>query len=95
MTFYYGSTAIGTATVSGGSATLTTTSLPAGIQSITAVYSGDADYGPGTSSAITETVQDFTLAFASGIGTVTGQPGGQAAYSLVVTPTNGTLLPAQ
>jgi hypothetical protein len=93
MTFYYGSTAIGTATVSGGSATLTTTSLPAGIQSITAVYSGDADYGPGTSSAITETVQDFTLAFASGIGTVTGQPGGQAAYSLVVTPTNGTLLP--
>ena len=93
MTFYYGSTAIGTATVSGGAATLTTTSLPAGIQSITAVYSGDADYGPGTSSAITETVQDFTLAFASGIGTVTGQPGGQAAYSLVVTPTNGTLLP--
>lgn len=93
MTFYAGSTAIGTATVSGGSATLTTTSLAAGSQSITAVYSGDANYGPGTSSAITETVQDFTLAFAGGNGTVTGEPGGKATYSLVVTPTNGTLLP--
>ena len=93
MTFYSGSTAIGTATVSGGQATLTTTSLAAGSQSITAVYSGDADYGPATSSAVTETVQDFTLAFAGGNGTVTAQPGGQATYSLVVTPVNGTLLP--
>jgi len=93
MTFYSGSTAIGTATVSGGSATLTTTSLAAGNQSITASYSGDADYGPATSSAITETVQDFTLAFAGGNGTVTAQPGGQATYSLVVTPVNGALLP--
>jgi Big-like domain-containing protein len=94
MTFYAGSTAIGTATVSGGSATLTTTSLAAGSQAITAVYSGDADYGSATSSAITETVQDFTLAFAGGNGTVTAEPGGEATYSLVVTPTHGALLPA-
>jgi hypothetical protein len=93
VTFYAGSTAIGTATVSGGSATLTTTALAAGSQSITASYSGDANYGSASSGAITETVQDFTLAFAGGNGTVTGQPGGQATYSLVVTPTNGTLLP--
>ncbi len=94
MTFYSGSTAIGTAPVSGGSATLTTTALAAGTQPITAVYSGDADYGPGTSNPISETVQDFTLTFASGNGSVTAQPGGQATYSLVVTPTNGTHLPA-
>jgi hypothetical protein len=94
MTFYSGSTAIGTASVSGGSATLTTTSLAAGIQSITAAYSGDANYGAATSGAITETVQDFTLAFADGNGTVSGLPGGQATYFLVVTPTNGILLPA-
>jgi hypothetical protein len=93
MTFYAGSTAIGTATVSGGSATLTTTALAAGNQSITVVYSGDANYGPATSGAITETVQDFTLAFATGNGTVSADPGGQATYSLVVTPVNGTLLP--
>ena len=94
MTFYSGSTAIGTTTVSGGSATLTTTSLAAGSQSITAAYSGDANYGAATSSAITETVQDFALAFAGGNGTVTAEPGGQATYSLVITPTNGPLLPA-
>jgi Bacterial Ig-like domain (group 3) len=94
MTFYSGSTAIGTATVSGGQATLTTTSLAAGSQSITATYSGDANYGAATSGAITETVQDFTLTFAGGNGAVTAEPGGQAAYTLVVTPTNGVLLPA-
>jgi len=94
MTFYSGSTAIGTAPVSGGSATLTTTALAAGTQSITAVYSGDSDYGPGTSNPVSEIVQDFTLTFASGNGSVTAQPGGQATYSLVVTPTNGTHLPA-
>jgi hypothetical protein len=92
MTFYAGSTAIGTANVSGGSAMLTTTALTA-TQSITVVYSGDANYGPATSGAITEMVQDFTLAFSGGNGTVTAEPGGQATYSLVVTPTNGTQLP--
>jgi hypothetical protein len=94
VTFYAGTTALGTATISGGSATLTTTTLAAGMQAITAVYSGDADYGPATSNAVIETVQDFTLAFAGGNGSVTAQPGGQAIYSLVVTPTNGNLLPA-
>jgi hypothetical protein len=94
MTFYSGSTVLGTANVSGGSATLTTTSLAAGSQSITASYSGDANYGPATSGAITETVQDFTLTFVGGNGAVTAQPGGQAVYSLVVTPINGTSLPA-
>ena len=93
MTFYAGSTVIGTATVSGGSATLTTTGLAAGNQSITVVYSGDADYGPATSGTIIETVQDFTLAFAAGSGSVTAAPGGQATYSLIVTPVNGALLP--
>jgi hypothetical protein len=93
MTFYDGTTLLGTATISGGSATLTVTSLPSGTQSITATYSGDANYGPASSSPISETVQDFTLAFASGSGTVQVQPGAQAVYSLVVTPTNGTLLP--
>jgi len=94
MTFYSGSTVLGTATVSGGSATFTTTSLAGGSQSITASYSGDANYGPATSSAITETVQDFTLTFAGGNGAMAARPGGQAVYSLVITPTNGTLLPA-
>jgi hypothetical protein len=94
MTFYSGTTVLGTATVSGGSATITTTALAAGTQSITAAYSGDANYAPATSSAISETVQDFTLTFANGNGSMTAPGGGQAVYSLVVTPVDGTSLPA-
>lgn len=93
MTFYAGTTVLGTATVSGGSATITVTSLPAGTQTITAAYSGDADYAPATSSPTTETVQDFTLTF-GGASAVTTPAGGQAVFSLVVTPVNGATLPA-
>jgi hypothetical protein len=96
MTFYAGTTLLGTATISGGTATLTTTALMVGTQSITAAYSGDADYSPATSSAISETVEDFTLTFVNGNGSVTASSGGQAVYSLVVTPVpvGGALLPA-
>jgi len=95
MTFYDGSTQIGTAPVSGGSATFTTTALAAGVHSITATYSGDSNYGPGTSGAVPENIQDFTLAFAnSASGTVTVPAGGRAVYMLAITPVSGATLPA-
>jgi hypothetical protein len=95
MTFYDGSTQIGTATVAGGSATFTTTALTAGAHSITATYSGDSNYGPGTSGAVAENIQDFTLAFAGGgSGTATVPAGGQAVYTLTITPVGGTTVPA-
>ncbi len=95
MTFFDGAAEIGTATVSNGSATLTTTALSAGVHSITAAYSGDSNYGAATSGAVPETVQDFTFAFAGGgSGSATVPPGGQAEYTLVVTPVGGATLPA-
>jgi hypothetical protein len=95
MTFYDGAAAIGTATISGGSATITTAALAAGAHSITAAYSGDSNYGPGTSSALTENIQDFTLTFADGTsGTASVPAGGQAEYRLVITPVGGATLPA-
>jgi len=94
MTFYEGSTALGTASVSGGSATFTTTALAAGAQSITAVYSGDANYGSGTSNAVAENVQDFTLTFAAGSGAASVPAGGQTVYTVVVSPVGGATLPA-
>jgi hypothetical protein len=95
MTFYDGETLIGTAQVAGGSATLATAALAAGPHSITASYSGDNNYGPGTSGAVTENIEDFTLAFADGgSGTVSVQAGGQAVYRLVITPVGGARLPA-
>ncbi len=95
MTFYDGSTQIGTATVENGSGTLTTTALTAGAHSITAAYSGDSNYGAGTTGPVTENVQDFTLAFANaGSGSAIVPAGGQAVYTLVITPVGGATLPA-
>ena len=61
MTFYAGSTALGTATLSSKKASLKTTSVPVGSQAITAVYSGDTTYASSTSANLTQTVnQDST-----------------------------------
>jgi Bacterial Ig-like domain (group 3) len=94
MTFFDGTTQIGSSALSGGTATLTTTALAAGPHSITVTYSGDSNYGPATSEAIPETIQDFTLAFAgNGNGVANVPSGGQATYTLVVTPVGGTTFP--
>jgi hypothetical protein len=63
---------LGTGTVSGGVATLTTTRLPADAYTITSTYQGDNNYGSSTSGPITLT-----------IGRRTG-PGGTAALTVTV-----------
>jgi hypothetical protein len=94
--FYDGSTALGSAvTLSQGIATLATSSLSAGSHSITAVYSGDSNFSGLTSSAVAETVQDFTLMIATGSSaSQTVAKGGTATYNLQIAPTNGTTFPA-
>lgn len=55
--FFDGATLLGTATLdSNGQATLTTSALPAGARTITAVYSGDADYNGSTSPVLIQNV---------------------------------------
>ena len=56
VTFYSGTTTLGSETISGGVATLATTSLPAGTDSVTAVYAGDTNYAASTSPAVFVTV---------------------------------------
>jgi hypothetical protein len=56
VTFYDNGVAIGKGFVSGGVATLTVTNLPAGSDSITATYAGDASYAASTSSALAQVV---------------------------------------
>jgi hypothetical protein len=90
VTFYDGATALGSATLSAGSATNTTSALTAGAHSITVAYSGDANYVTVTSAALTEVIEDFTLAAASGSSSATVSPGGQAVYTLAIDPPTGT-----
>jgi hypothetical protein len=89
--FYNGTTALTSATNlnSNGVATLTTTSLPIGADSITAVYSGDTNFVSGTSSAVAENVEDFNLTVSTtqgSLSSITLNPGQTATYDLVVSP---------
>jgi hypothetical protein len=56
VTFYSGTTTLGTGTLSGGSVKLSTSALPAGSDSITAVYGGDSNNNASSPGALTQTV---------------------------------------
>jgi len=56
VTFRKGSKALGTGSLSGGSATFTTSTLPVGSDLITAVYGGDSNFLGSTSKALKQVV---------------------------------------
>lgn len=56
VTFYQGSTSLGTGTLSSGVATLVTHFTATGSYTLKAVYGGDSTYSSSTSSSVTETV---------------------------------------
>ena len=56
VAFYNGSTKLGSAKVSGGTAIFKTAKLPTGTDSLTAVYSGSNQYATSTSNAVNEVV---------------------------------------
>ncbi|MGO9336809.1 MAG: Ig-like domain repeat protein [Terracidiphilus sp.] len=58
--FMSGATQAGSQTLTGGTATLTTTNLPVGADSLTAVYGGDLNFAGSTSSAVSQTVKKAT-----------------------------------
>ncbi|KAA6457574.1 hypothetical protein DYQ86_22370 [Acidobacteria bacterium AB60] len=93
VTFSDGTAQLGTGTLSNGLATYTTSALAAGSHSISAVYSGDSQFAPVTSAALTQDVVTFTIAPASGSSsTATAPPGGQAKFTLAVNPPAGSAL---
>lgn len=81
VSFFNGSTQIGTGTLSSGTATLATTALPVGTDSITAIYAGNTVYASSSSSAATVTI---TAGSSSGTGS-----GGSGTSSVTVTPSGG------
>jgi hypothetical protein len=98
VNFEDGTTVLGSAALSAGVCTFTTSSLAAGSHAITAVYSGDANDVGSSSAAVAELVIDFALsasgASSSGSGAAqTVLPGGSATYTIALAPTAGTTLP--
>jgi hypothetical protein len=57
VTFYAGSTVIGTKTLSGGKAVLSESALPAGKHELSASYAGDASHGPSASPVLIQVVK--------------------------------------
>jgi MBG domain (YGX type)/Bacterial Ig-like domain (group 3)/FG-GAP-like repeat len=98
VTFYEGTTPIGTVTIpsvtgqtnTGITVTLVTTSLAPGTQTITAVFSGDANFPPSTSPPITVVVTppppDFTVASSTGRQLI--PPGASANFTIAVNSMN-------
>ena len=92
VSFLDNGTLLGTAPLAAGSATYTTSTLTVGMaDSITATYSGDADFLPSTSTAATVTVGtlDFTMSI-QGASTQSVAAGATATYQLAVSPTYGS-----
>lgn len=73
VSFFDGDVLLGTGTVSGGVATLVTTTLTAGTHTITAVYNGDGIYATSTSGPVAVTVAKKTAPDGSAALTVTVQ----------------------
>jgi hypothetical protein len=86
VSFYDGTTLLGTGTLSSGTATLSTATLAAGTHTVKAMYSGDSNFNPATSGASTITVtalpSAFTLSGTPSTVTVTG--GAQGLVTLSV-----------
>ena len=94
--FYDGTTQLGNATLATGQAAYATTSLTVGSHSVTAAYSGDANYAASTSSALTITVvaptktASTTTLLASATQLTTGQT---LTLSIGVAPQSGSGTP--
>jgi hypothetical protein len=96
VTFYDGTTSLGTGPLAAGVATYATTALPIGSASITAVYGGDANFSGSTSSAVT-----VVVSAAAPIGTstalttsaTTAVSGTSVTFTAVVTQASGTAIP--
>ncbi|HET6929294.1 MAG TPA: Ig-like domain repeat protein [Candidatus Acidoferrum sp.] len=91
VSFYNGSTLLGTATVNAsGVATMTTSSLPVGTNSLSATYSGNTNFATSTSSTLTENVTGAALTATTTILVASPNPatsGQQVTLTATVSPT--------
>jgi poly(3-hydroxybutyrate) depolymerase len=85
--FYNGSTSLGTVALSGEAASITTSNLAAGTDSITAVYKGSSSFNSSTSNALSETVDGTTKTTTTITSNLNPSIYGEAVtFTAVVTP---------
>jgi hypothetical protein len=89
VTFYDGSSSIGTGTVASGSAQLTISGLQIGTHSITATYGGDANFLGSTSAALSQVVSPGPTATAVTSSSNPAIVGFNVTFTVNVYPTYG------
>ena len=91
VTFYAGTTVLGTSTVGQDpktliySASYSVTTLPLGFYTISAVYSGNANYAPSTSNSLSLVISNPTFTVVPSNTTGTATVTSPAVYNMVVT----------
>ncbi len=90
VTFFEGTTALGTGALNAGVATFTTSSLTISSHSITASYGGDANFAVSTSTAVSQAVNIAGFAPVSATATVTA--GQNVVINLTVYAASGSNL---
>jgi hypothetical protein len=89
VSFYDGTTLLGTSTLTAGSASFAT-ALTAGTQILTAVYAGDTNFTGNTSPTLAQIVTDFSFTLASSTpGSQNVEPGQIASYAFSMQPIAG------
>lgn len=89
VTFNDGTTALGSVNLTAGVATFKTSTLAAGTHSVTAQYSGDINFLPNTSAAVSELVSLPTYTLTATPTTQTVAPGSSATYKISLNLVNG------
>ncbi len=96
VSFYDDTALLGTGALVAGIATLANSTLSIGTHAITAVYGGDINYNNVTSSTLNQAITTgFTLTTSGGGNlSATITQGGQATYTLTITPPANTTFPS-
>jgi hypothetical protein len=89
VTFYDGSTSIGTGTVSSGIAQLTISGFQIGTHAVTAVYGGDANFSGSTSAALSQVVNPGPTTAAVTSSSNPATAGFNITFTVNVYPTYG------
>ena len=86
VTFYNGSSNLGSSALSNGVATLTTSGLPAGSNSITASYGGNGNYSAVTSAAYSQPMTAVAVTITLSLSTQSSLYGSPVTFTANVTP---------
>jgi hypothetical protein len=89
VTFMKGTTVLGTGTLSGGSASFMTSTLPVGTNYIKAVYGGDSNFGGSTSKAVSQVVNKATTTTTLASSQNPSNVGQSVTFTASVTPQFG------